>query len=142
MAHVRSVILCDFAQVREGLLFVSSGGITRIAAPTLGSAVQFYVAGEIEVMAHEADLVHNVDVKVNVVDTSTTIWHSHLQIQTNRTNEGMFPGESLHIPFACPVGPMPVSAFGPHDLKVSLDDSETEITTFYLLQITPTPPIA
>ena len=43
-------MLCDFAQVREGLLFVSSGGITRVAAPALGAPVSISVAGELEVL--------------------------------------------------------------------------------------------
>ena len=32
-AQLKALVLCDFAQVREGLLFVQSGGLTRLVAP-------------------------------------------------------------------------------------------------------------
>jgi len=136
MAHVRSAILCDFAQVREGLLFVSSGGITRIAAAGPGAPIGFSVAGELEVLAHEAGGEHEVTFKVTVVETSHTVWEAVLSINTS-ASPGLFPGESLHVPFALPVGPFPAETFGPHDLKVSIDNSETELLTFYVLQMLP-----
>lgn len=135
MAHVRSAILCDFAQVREGLLFVSSGGITRIAAPGVGSPVGFSVAGELEVGPLESDTTHEVVFKVTSVDTSETMWEATMSVSTNVAPEGLFPGESLHVPYALSVGPFPVRAFGPHDLKVSIDNAETELLTFYVLQM-------
>ncbi len=135
MAHVRSAILCDFAQVREGLLFVSSGGITRIAVPAIGSSVTFSAAGELEVLAHEAGATHEVSFKVVAVGTSTVVWEAALSISTNAAPGGLFPGESLHVPFAFPVGPFPTIEFGLHDLKVSIDNAETELLTFYVLQM-------
>ena len=135
MAHVRSAILCDFAQVREGLLFVSSGGITRIAAAGPGAPLAFSVAGELEVGAHEAGSTHEIAFKVNVVETSTTVWEASLSISTSPSGEGLYPGESLHVPFAFPVGPFPATSFGPHDLKVTIDNAETELLTFYVLQM-------
>lgn len=135
MAHVRSAILCDFAQVREGLLFVSSGGITRIAAPGIGAPVSFSVAGELEVLPLEAGSTHEVEFKVVVAETSLVVWEANLSISTSGSPDGLFPGESLHVPFAFPVGPFPVTALGPHDLKVSIDSAETELLTFYLLQM-------
>lgn len=135
MAHVRSAILCDFAQVREGLLFVSSGGITRIAAPGIGAPVTFHVAGELEVSPIESGSTHEVTFKVTPVDAAETVWEATLGISTSSSPDGLFPGESLHVPFALPIGPFGITAFGPHDLKVSVDNSETELLTFYLLQM-------
>ena len=142
MAHVRSAILCDFAQVREGLLFVSSGGITRIAAPGPGAPVSFSVAGELEVLPLEAGSTHEVAFKVMAVETSSVVWDATLSISTSSSPDGLFPGESLHVPFAFPVGPFPAAVFGPHDLKVSIDNSETQLLTFYLLQMVPNEDLA
>ena len=36
--------LCDFAQVREGLLFVSSGNITRVSRPAFPTRVDLFLA--------------------------------------------------------------------------------------------------
>lgn len=135
MAHVRSAILCDFAQVREGLLFVSSGGITRIAAPDLGAPVGFSVAGELEVGPLESNSTHEVAFKVTTVETSATVWEATMSVSTSAIPDALFPGESLHVPYALAVGPFPVQVFGPHDLKVSIDNAETELLTFYVLQM-------
>ena len=135
MAHVRSAILCDFAQVREGLLFVASGGITRIAAPELEAPVTFFVAGELEVTPMDSASVHDVEFKVTAAETSITVWQAAMSIDTSAANENLFAGESLHVPFALPIGPFPVLSFGPHDLKVSIDNSETQLLTFYVLPI-------
>lgn len=135
-------MLCDFAQVREGLLFVASGGITRVAAPGLGAPVSISVAGELEVLPNESSTTHEVTFKVVVVDTSTVVWEAALAISTRSDPGGLFPGESLHVPFALPVGPFPATTFGPHDLKVSIDSSETQLLTFYVLQmVTGTSPV-
>lgn len=128
-------MLCDFAQVREGLLFVSSGGITRVAAPGIGAPVTISVAGELEVLSYEAGSTHEITFKVSVVETSTVVWEAALSISTSADPGGLFPGESLHVPFALPVGPFPATTFGPHDLKVTIDSSETELLTFYVLQM-------
>lgn len=137
MAQIRSAILCDFAQVREGLLFVSSGGITRIGAPQEGAPVQFSVACNLEVLPFEVGEAHNVVFKVVSAETSKVIWEATLTINTATNPEGLFPGENLNIPIAFRVGPFPVQQFGPHDLRVTIDNYETELLTFYVLQMMP-----
>lgn len=128
-------MLCDFAQVREGLLFISSGGITRVAAPELGAPIQFSVACELEVLPFEVGETHTVVFKVVHAETSQTVWEATLTLGTQENPQGLFPGESVHVPLAFRVGPFPVVAFGAHDLKVSIDDYETELLTFYVLQM-------
>ena len=39
-AELKSLILCDFAQIREGLLFVQSGGLTTAGGADLSSEVR------------------------------------------------------------------------------------------------------
>ncbi len=135
MAHVRSAILCDFAQVREGLLFIASGGITRVASPGLDAPVRFYVAGEIEVPIDESDQSIEVRFNVTAAETSLTVWEAKLSVMPHKNQTALFPGENHNIAFSLPVGPFPTRAFGPHDLKVSIGNSETELLTFYVLQI-------
>ena len=139
MAQVRSAILCDFAQVREGLVFISSGGITRIAAPQPGSPVQFFAACDLEVLPFEIGEAHTLTFKVVNATTAKVAWEANLQVNTMANPDGLFPGESLHVPIAFRVGPFPVEAFGPHDLKVSIDNYETELLTFYVLQMVQPP---
>lgn len=44
MAKLGAFLLCDFAQVREGLLFVASGGITQVRSRTLPLCAAVVVA--------------------------------------------------------------------------------------------------
>ena len=142
MAHVRSAILCDFAQIREGLLFVSSGGITRIATAGPGSPISFHVAGQIEVPATEEGSTVEVGFKVSSAETARDLWSATLAVTTKPDASTLFPGESTHLPFALPVGPFTAESLGPHDLKVTIDNDETELLTFYVLQVvaSDTPP--
>lgn len=135
MAQVRSSILCDFAQVRDGLLFVSSGGITRIGASEPGAPVGFSLGGILEVLPIEDGPTHEIELKVMAVESSEVRWQAQLSINTGASPEGLFPGESLHVPFAMPVGPFPATTFGPHDLKITVNGAETELLTFYVLHM-------
>ena len=136
MAHVRSAILCDFAQIREGLLFISSGGITRIATPNPPSPIAFHVGGHIEVPAIEHGNTLEVSFKVTSADTARDLWHATMVITTAADTSSLFPGESTHLPFALAVGPFVPEVLGPHDLKVKIDNQESELLTFYILQVT------
>jgi hypothetical protein len=134
-AHVRSAILCDFAQVREGLLFVMSGGITRVLVPNPESPVSFYVAGQIELASSEIAPTHNVEFKVTHPGSAATLWSAELSFATPEAPPGLFPGEPSLMPFAIGVGPFIPGGLGPHDFKVSAGQSETELLTFYVVQL-------
>jgi hypothetical protein len=137
--HVRSAILCDFAQIREGLLFVSSGGITRMVVPDIGAPLSFWVAGQVEVDAAESGTSHEVTFKAVSTVAVRTLWEAQVMITTSTDNDGLFPGESTLVPFALNVGPLVVSELGPHDLRVSISGAESELLTFYVLTATPEP---
>ena len=133
MAHIRSMLLCDHAQVREGLLFVTSGGITRLAVPGPDSPVQFHLAGQLEIPAGEQGRTHTIDMKVTSAGSATDVWRATMTITTPESSDQLFPGESTIVPFAVLVGPFLTPDAGPHDLKVSVDDTETVLSTFYVL---------
>ena len=42
--RLTTLLLCDFAQVREGLLFVSSGGISRVVQGTYPANPRLHLA--------------------------------------------------------------------------------------------------
>ena len=137
MAHIRSTLLCDFAQVREGLLFVMSGGITRLAVPGPDAPVQCYLGGQLEVPADEQGLTHSIDMKVTAVGSAVDVWRATMTITTPQSSDQLFPGESTLVPFAVLLGPFLTPQPGPHDLKVSVDGSETALSTFYVLHPAP-----
>ena len=64
MARLTAAMLCDFAQVRENLLFVSSAGISRLYHPSAPVRPNLFVAGIVEVGPAEFDRTHELRVRV------------------------------------------------------------------------------
>lgn len=79
--------LCDFAQVREGLLFVSSGNITRAGRPAYPTQINLHLALsfvvepqndhgdytiEARVRSEAGDLVSSATVSLSVREGTTT----------------------------------------------------------------------
>src|ERR1700683_4960786 len=72
--EIPTAILGDFAQVREGLLFVSSGGVTRVYHQPdwpLPRPLGLHLGLAVEVGPDEIDKVH--EVRVRVVQQSTAM---------------------------------------------------------------------
>lgn len=128
-------MLCDFAQIREGLLFISSGGITRVGILEVGAPVQFFVAGQVEFGPDELGMQHDLEFKVVPVATARPVWAANVAIQTSPQAEGLFPGEHTQIPYALGVGPFESTEIGPHDVRVTINNAETELLTFYVVQM-------
>ena len=59
---LNTALLCDFAQVRQNLLFISSGGISRIQRAEYPAPLRVHLALMIEVHPIEADHPHEVEV--------------------------------------------------------------------------------
>src|SRR6056297_1731064 len=59
-ARLDALILCDFAQVRDGLLFVQSGGLTRLRAGRLPATFRCHVATLVYLPPDEAAAAHHV----------------------------------------------------------------------------------
>lgn len=70
MAAVSAAILCDFAQVREGLLFVNSGGITRAFAEQLPAPLNMMLGLIVERGPAEAEAAHELVVTVKHVESA------------------------------------------------------------------------
>ena len=70
-AELKSLILCDFAQIRDGLLFVQSGGLTRLASPSFPAKFSCYVATLVWLPPTEAVAAHEMVMKVKSASTAT-----------------------------------------------------------------------
>lgn len=135
MAHIRSAIVCDYAQVREGLLFVSSGGITRIGVSQWPGQVAFFLAGQLEVPTYELSEPHTVHLRVTEAETAIDRWNGQIDFRADAPPP-LFPGEPLMVPFALQVGPMAVERPGPYDINVSGENDSTLLTLYLLAPTT------
>jgi hypothetical protein len=60
--QVRSAVVCDFAQVREGLLTIISAGITRLWRDDFPGPANIFFAAQIELDAQDRLRPHEIEV--------------------------------------------------------------------------------
>ena len=69
MAHLTTLLICDHAQVRENLLMVLSGGITRLQVAEVPTSIHFTVALVVEIPYVELEDPH--EVRMTIIDPET-----------------------------------------------------------------------
>lgn len=130
MARIHSAILCDFAQVREGLLFISSGGITRAYREEVPAALSMALAVVLEISCDELELAHEINFSVKHPESAETVASAvgGLQVGDAATN----PGENLYVPFVADLRQLVVPAFGAYDVQTAADGNPGPDITFYV----------
>lgn len=127
---VTTALLCDFVQVREGLLFVSSGGITRLYRDQLPAPLGLHLALVIELDSVEQRRPH--DLRVVIVDQDgREAGHADGQFVINSTDV-YEPGESALIPVPLPLGPVEIKSYGAHDVKIYIDGNHHHTLTAWV----------
>lgn len=121
-AELKSLILCDFAQVREGLLFVQSGGLTRLVAPSFPAKFTCHVATLVWLPPDEAATAHQIVMKVKSADTATLTATVKVALHETAPPSGLRPGEGRQVPIVVPLTAVTFPAAGEYDLQVEVDD--------------------
>jgi hypothetical protein len=130
LARIHSAILCDFAQVREGLLFISSGGITRAFREDVPAPLGMALAIVVEIACDELELAHEINVSIKHPESAQVIAGAvgGLQVNEAATN----PGENLYVPFVAALQGVVVPAFGAYDVHTAADGKPGPDITFYV----------
>lgn len=134
LANISTSILCDFAQVRDGLLFVCSGGITRRYCAQLPAPLGVMLGLLVEIPPDEPELVHEIQIVVKSNDTAEDIHRSVTGVQARGDTR---PGESLMVPAVADLRPIEASAYGSYDIRVIVDGDAGTLLTFYLVDKPP-----
>lgn len=136
MARLTTALLCDFAQVREGLLFVSSGGITRLfRPPAFPVPMMVQLALVVEVQPDEMQLAHEIKVNVVHLERAESVADITLGFQLPaELPVGVQPGESLQLPHVLPLQAVGLPAYGAYDVRVVVDSELPALLTFYVLE--------
>lgn len=131
--NIQAAILCEFAQVRGGLLFVSSGGISRVGRPVNEPRpLPLYLAVILEVGFDELDRVHELRVTVNRDGGQERIGEVAAALQPPPgAAEVLHPGEPAVVPVVIPLQPIVIETNGQYDVRVSADGGVAEIRTIY-----------
>lgn len=134
--EIQSILLCDFAQVREGLLFVLSAGITRLAVPEVPAPFALSIAVQIELEQTELSRPHQLVISVRHNESASVAYRSTTAFQLQGPTS-LEPGESMMLPVVADLRAFGATHYGAHDVKVEVDDHHQRRATFYLVR-TPT----
>ena len=121
-AELKSLILCDFAQIREGLLFVQSGGLTRLVAQTFPAKFACHVATLVWLPPDEAGTAHEMVMKVKAASTAKLTATVKVALHETAPPVGLQPGEGRQVPIVVPLAAVSFPSPGEYDLQVEVDD--------------------
>lgn len=121
-AQLKALVLCDFAQVREGLLFVQSGGLTRLVARSFPAKFPCRVAALVYSPPDEASVAHSVVMKVKSASSATVLATINVALHETNPPAGLAPGEGRLVPIVVPLESVAFPEPGEYDLQVEVDD--------------------
>ena len=133
--RLTTLLLCDFAQVREGLLFVSSGGVSRVVQSGYPARPRLHLALVVHLPADSLDTAHRVHVRLKFPDTADVIADAELVVQLNAVT-GAYPGEGINVPQVIDLSGIQFPRSGQVDVQVSIDDEPAGDLSFWLLAAT------
>jgi hypothetical protein len=119
---ISTALLCDFAEVREGLLFLVGGPITRLWRAQFPAPMNLCVALVLEGTEGEvAGVPHELNVFVADADGRTHAEaRTGIQAQAQGFGE-LSPGEVVPIPVVIPLLGVPLPGPGTFDVRILLD---------------------
>lgn len=125
--------LCDSATVREGLLHLLGGGITRVYRTPLPAPLGVALALMIRIPQDVAELRLPHEIQVTVLNDAGMVNQGMGAFQTGELPPRIEPGESLLVPFVMPVNGVAIFAHGRHWIDVSVDNGEPTHLEFWVL---------
>lgn len=127
--EISSALLCDFAQVREGLLFVSSAGITRMWRPELPAPLGVFLAAVVEVDPIEGRVQHTILVRVVDEDGGEAAALSgDFQVGAD---VDLNVGEHLLIPIPFDLRSVALPRYGAYDVSIYIDNQLRRSLNFW-----------
>jgi len=120
-ARLDALILCDFAQIREGLLFVQSGGLTRLVAGALPGSFGCHIAAMVFMPPNEVLEAHHMVMKVKAAETAVLVATINVELHELPRPAGLQPGEGRQVPVVVSLGAVVFPSVGQYDLHVDLD---------------------
>lgn len=130
--RLTTLLLCDFAQVREGLLFVSSGGVSRVVQTTYPANPRLHLAMVVHLPATSLGRSHQVSVRLKYPDAAEVIANAEVAIHLNAVS-GAYPGEGINVPQVIDLAPIQFPRPGQVDVQVSIGEEPAGDLSFWLL---------
>lgn len=126
--RVNSAILCDFAEVRDNLLFVVGGGITRLFRPEWPGPMNVSLALMVELERNDRERPHELDVQIIDEDGNPVA-----RIQ-GAFQQGPGPDTDFHeitfFPFTFDLRQVGIAHAGWHSVEISIDGRQEQTLRF------------
>lgn len=135
--EICSFLISDHAEVREGLLFINGGGVTRVRKPTLPASLQLYFSVVISVAPDEIDQVHEVTISIVHADTAQEIFRTTAALQFAGPPENARPGEVIQLPLVFDTYSVLIKAAGNYDAKLIVDGAVPQDRGFSVIEASP-----
>ena len=126
-----TLLLCDYANIREGMINIVSGGITRIGSSTgFPTAIDAHLAMSVYVHPDKVASTHTGRVVLRYPDTVEEI--ARIEFQFHGDAE-LHPGEGLNFHFALPLNGIAAPHAGQIDVSVTINDSPIGLLSFWMV---------
>jgi uncharacterized protein DUF6941 len=130
---VTAVMLADHATVREGLLHVLGGGITRVTRDPLPAPLGAMLALMLQ-PDNIDDLLNTHNLEVSIKYTGTEGDGSVAKAVMTLSGAGPAPGPLPPVAVVVPLQFVPVSKTGTHNVTVSLDGKQAAAIEFEVVK--------
>lgn len=132
--QVASAILCDYATVRENLLYVIAGGVTRMARPEFPAPMATSLAVVLELHRTELDTPHEIRIRVQDEDgkAMAEVQGGFQLSSANLTELGVH--ERAYLPLALDLRPVGLPAPGWYSIEITIDGTHHRSLNFRVSQ--------
>jgi hypothetical protein len=131
------MLLCDFAQVREGLLTIVSGGVTRVGLSKFPAPTPLHLAIMLYLPPDGVDSPHAVRVLFKYPDTAEKFAEANVNVSPHASDEQRSEGISFPVPLDLRGIMLPRP--GMIDIQVEVDGDLQGELTLHVFDTTPRP---
>jgi hypothetical protein len=135
MARIASALLCDAATVREGLLHILGGGITRLHRPEFPAPMQVTLVAQVVLTPSEITFAHDVTAVIQTEDGDMVV-QANGHLESGEPNPLLEPGESVILPLVINLANVVVPRPGGYSIEISVDEVHQTSVTFRAVQAT------
>ena len=129
MARVASALLCDAATVREGLLHILGGGITRLHRSEYPAPMQVTLVAQVVLTPIEVGFAHDVSATIQTEDGVVVI-EANGHLEAGPPNPLLEPGESVILPLVINLTNVVLNKPGGYSIEMSVDSVHQASLTF------------
>ncbi|MEY2396911.1 MAG: hypothetical protein QOJ00_85 [Actinomycetota bacterium] len=129
MARVSSALLCDAATVREGLLHILGGGITRLHRTEYPAPMQVTLVAQIVLTPLEVGFEHDVSATIQTEDGDVVVQATG-HLEAGPPNPLLEPGESVILPLVINLTNVVLGAPGGYSIEIAVDSVHQASLTF------------